>query len=349
MDSTSSITKPSHRTPPEDHSGDETESSSTKPQYRGFQKSEGLTKRIESALMVVIQDVPLPNERGAKDKWDRNARLLEEQSLENGDTEYIGITGRTLKNMVERELKAFLDREQAAGRTPEPGKYSTEKENLLATIHQVQEDTRALSRSGRNAEVYSAHIRAMSSSSGRRRLKSEISDSGVGDAEAQVDELMEDEDMDLEQNGTERNPLTLTPRPRSIYKIAETVSDDNVRLLQELKKATEKNVSRLADLNTRMDDSFRHNESVSRQLAYIISAMEVQTNAINQLQQSQMRMQAMLATGYPYAPHSSGSTSILGVRSRSRSPSPSRASNPRRFPHTPPNPPSHHRSGANNF
>ncbi|KAG0033965.1 hypothetical protein BGZ81_006633 [Podila clonocystis] len=341
MDSTS-ITKP------EDHSGDETESSSSKPQYRGFQKSDGLAKRIEAALMVVIQDVPLPNERGAKDKWDRNARLLEEKSVDNGDTEYIGITGRTLKNMVERELKAFLDREQAAGRTPEPGKYPSEKENLLATIHQVQEDTRALSRSGRNAEVYSAHVRAMSSSSSRRRQASELSDSGVGDGEAQVDELMEDEDMEPEPNGEiHRNPLTPTPRSRSIFKIAETASDDNVRLLQELKKATEKNVSRLNDLNARMDDSFRHNESVSRQLAYIISAMEVQTNAINQLQQSQMRMQAMLATGYPYPPSSSGS-SVLGVRSRSRSP-PSRSSNPRPFPHTPPNPPSHHRSGTNNF
>ncbi|KAF9181041.1 hypothetical protein BGZ49_004921, partial [Haplosporangium sp. Z 27] len=118
------------------------QSSKSKRQYRGFQKENGLGQRIEIAINMVALDIPLPNERGSKEKWDRIAKRLETRSEERGDADFIGITGRALKTMVDNQLESFVARESSERAFSRIDEDFSHTDYLLGTILREQDDAR---------------------------------------------------------------------------------------------------------------------------------------------------------------------------------------------------------------
>ncbi|KAI7824752.1 hypothetical protein BC939DRAFT_449159 [Gamsiella multidivaricata] len=111
--------------------------------YRGFYKDSRLAEIIETALSMVASDVPLPNERGAPEKWEHIARQLESMSVQKQDVEFIGITGRTLKAMVERQLQEYAGKAKVAGSASEMGEPQTRMDHFLSIIHEAHSTGRS--------------------------------------------------------------------------------------------------------------------------------------------------------------------------------------------------------------
>ncbi|KAK3846471.1 MAG: hypothetical protein J3R72DRAFT_189615 [Linnemannia gamsii] len=232
-------------------------------QYRGFQRADGLSRRIREALQMVALEIPIPGERGVKEKWDRIVKRLKDKSIEDGNNEFTGLTSRALINMVTAQIKAFKEREQVSRGASGINEVLTLTDQLLETIAATQERGKAGKGypTGRASDGYAAQLRALEHVGARARHQQQEDDMIMPDQGFGPDML--DGDHSDQEGGSDGGPAHHRDAIRRHLGLSRARQDSALTAAREVSEQTN---TRLENIERILEDICMQNVAFSSRL-----------------------------------------------------------------------------------
>ncbi|KAG0296589.1 hypothetical protein BGZ97_004493 [Linnemannia gamsii] len=236
-------------------------------QYRGFQRADGLARRIREALHMVALEIPIPGERGVKEKWERIVKRLKDTSIEDGNNEFTGLTSRALINMVTAQIKAFKDREQVSRGASGINEVLSLTDQLLETIAATQERGKAGKGypTRRASDGYAAQLRTLEHVGARTHDQQQEDDMIMPDQGFEPDML--DGDHSDQEGGSDGGPardrdairrhLGLSrARQDSTLTAAREASEQTTMRLENIERIVEYISMQTVALSSRLESGF---------------------------------------------------------------------------------------------